>query len=137
MVSFIGCRDNTGDPIAAPPPVDETPLTKDDSVLAHAYLVRDAAEEYKAAAGFLAKNTYTPISDSDSRTLVDFLPSGELLINPYSGGGDTPLPHEAWLPGEVSYIAFGGSPPRGYLITGIGAEEGEPIVEILYDPANP
>ena len=134
LVSFLGCKSSGGDPVSVPPPDDATPLTKDDSVRANAYLVRDAVEAYQAVAGILPKSTYEPISANDSRTLIDFLPGGTYLINPYSGAADSPLSEHANYPGEVSYMAFGQN-ITSYVIHGVGAERGVEIIELLYDPA--
>jgi len=136
LVCSMGCRENTGDPIAVTPPSDETPLTKDDSVKANAYLIRDAADAYAAANNGYYPN-YVDHELPDGRTLIDFLPDGVYLRNPYTGESDSPSHSYAYWPGEVSYSSFTGQTTRGYFIQGIGEEAGEAIVTLQLDPRNP
>jgi len=104
------------------PPDDGTPLTKEDSVVANCYIVRDAAEAYAAANnGVYATD---PWGDAlpDGRTLVDFLPGGRLLMNPFNGLRNLPVPGHASLPGETSYTGRTSVEPYGYVIRGVGED---------------
>ena len=133
MVCFVSCKDNSGDPISVEPPIDETPLTKDDSVMANAYLVRDAAETWAALnGGVYARDTREELADG--RSIEDLLPNGELLMNPYTHVRDCPAPFSAYRVGEVGYDFFRAVSPYGYKINGVGAELGTDIIVLYVDP---
>jgi hypothetical protein len=111
------------------------PLTKDDSVMANAYLVRDAAHAYAAANnGNYPRNPTEPIPDPDGRTLIDFLPGGTYVMNPYTYTANSPTGANAVGVGSIGYVSFRAAPPRGYRITGVGAERGVYIIDLSLDP---
>jgi len=133
MVCYIGCKDNAGAPISVTSPDDVTPLTKDDSVIANAYLVRDAAKAWaRENGGDYARDLFEELPDG--RNLIDFLPDGAMLMNPYEGVKSNPVPHFGAWPGEVGYTYYRGVSPYGYQITGIGPVSGEVIVRLELDP---
>lgn len=100
-------------------------LTNDELVIRNCFLVRDAAEAWAAESG----GDYP--GDPESRnlsghTLIDFLPGGMHLVNPYDGSKSQPM-YLAWgNPGEVDYLSFDDDrcnpscDPNGYMITGFG-----------------
>ena len=135
MVCYLGCQES-GDPISIEPPDHAPALTKDDSVMANAYLVRDAAEAYAAAnGGNYSMNLGDPLPDG--RTLIDFLPEGKLLLNPYTGVASSPGDYAASTPGQVGYIAYLSDPPYGYQITAVGADGSEYLAMIVVNPNEP
>jgi len=135
MVCFLSCKEDADDPIAATPPDDVIRLTKDDSVKANAHLVRDAAEAFAAAnGGVYARDVHESLPDG--RNLIDFLPDGQMLLNPYTYLKDSPEPHLGWEPGDVGYTYFRGVSPFGYQINGVGADY-ENIIVLLLDPLDP
>jgi len=103
--------------------------TRDDLVIRNCRLVRDAAEAWAAE----SDGDYP--GDPESRntsghTLIDFLPGGMYLVNPFDGTRSQPL-YLAWgNPGDTEYLGFGDDccepfcDPNGYMITGFG-ESGE------------
>ena len=121
MVCYVGCKD-ASDPISVLPPIDETPLTKDDSVIVNVYLVRDAAEAFAAA-----NNGVYPFDlrseTPDGRRLMHFLPGEQQLVNPYTYVRNIPFGHDVSYPGQVGIRVYTGTPPYGYHITGVGPEE--------------
>jgi len=136
MVSYLGCKDPGGTPISVTPPADETPLTKDDSVMANAHLVRDAAEAWAAlSGGNYPRDTREELPDG--RTLVSFLPNGELLVNPYTSQRTSPLSAMGVNPGQVGYDNLVSGPPYGYKINGVGSEAGVNIIMLHLDPNEP
>ncbi len=133
MVCFMSCKDNSGDPISVEPPIDETPLTKDDSVMANAYLVRGAAETWAALnGGVYARDTREELPDG--RSIEDLLPNGELLMNPYTQQRDSPTPFSAYRVGYVGYEVFRSASPYGYRVNGVGSEMATNIILLYVDP---
>jgi len=119
MVCYLGCEDDGGVPLAVTPPVDETPMTKDDSVIVNCYLVRDAVEAFAAA-----NNGRYPVDPwysetQDGRTAIDFLPNREALVNPFSGARTEPTPGTAAHPGQTGYVVY--PEALGYVINGLGS----------------
>ena len=105
-------------------------LTNPDSlVLSHCRLVQEAAENFAADnngvyAGNLAD--VTPAGD----TLIDYLPDGCLLPNPYSGAQSEPVGAAAGTPGQVGYtvVVDHTGTNSGYTITGFGRDR---LIETL------
>jgi hypothetical protein len=125
MACYLGCKD-TGDPISVSPPDDAPLMTKDDSVIANCYLLRDALDAYAAANGGLVPGSNLD-ELPDGRTLYDFLPGGLRLLNPYSGVRTDPIDAPARSPGETGWRVSGPLPLPGYIINGIGGERGTEI----------
>jgi len=132
-VCFLGCRDNGGDLLDASPPDEPPTPTKDDSVLANVYLVRDAAEAFALANAGVYPDR---LSDElpDGRTLIAFLPSGQWLVNPYSHLRDSPVDAHAYHQGRVGYQPYRTYSPYGYVISAVGGTQGETLVMISRDP---
>ena len=131
-----GCREDS-DTLIAPPPDTVTLMTKDDSVVANAYIVRDAAEAFAAANnGMYAEEPWTE-ETLDGRTLIDFLPEGKLLVNPYTGLRSEPTPWGAAGAGQVGYRAFRSIEPHGYIIDAIGGNGYEYLIVLSWDPLEP
>jgi len=110
-------------------------LTKDDSVLAVAYAVRDAAEEYA-----LENNGLYPMSttsrNSMDKSIKDYLPGGQTMINPYNGWRYLPVDTEAADYGDVGYHGIDGPEweGNGYRITALGSVLSEYLIEIVKEP---
>ena len=132
---YTGCREDSDTPIA-PPPDTVTQMTKDDSVVANAYIVRDAAEAFAAANNGVYSTFVTLDETTDGRILIDFLPEGKPLVNPYSGLRTEPTPGEAVQRGGVGYRWYSVIEPYGYVITGIDGEY-EQLIVIFKDPHAP
>ncbi len=102
---------------------------KDELVIHNCLLVRDAAEAWAAE----SDGDYP--GDPESRntsghTLIDFLPDGMHLVNPFDGTRNQPI-YLAWgNPGDTDYLSFDDDrcnpscDQNGYMITGFG-ESGE------------
>ena len=112
-----GCRNN-GDEITLPGP-GETPMTKNDSVIANCYIVQAAADAYAAENNGVYP---THISDDlpDGRTLIDFLPDAEGLVNPYTGVVSEPTNGSASQAGSTGYAPRSSIGTHGYQIEGMG-----------------
>jgi len=120
MVCYVGCKGSGDDPISVSPP--EAPLTKEDSIIADCYLVRDAAEAYAAANNGIYATDPWHSTLPDGRILIDFLPDGKLLVNLYNGGRYLPIPGHPGGPGEIGYTGRTSVEPYGYVIRGVGAD---------------
>ena len=133
---YTGCREDSDSPIS-PPPDTVNLMTKDDSVIANAYIVRDAAEAFAAANnGMYAEEPWTE-ETLDGRTLIDFLPEGKPLLNPYNGLRMDPIPGGASAAGQVGYRAFRSIEPHGYIIDAIGGNGYEYLIVLSWDPLEP
>jgi len=135
VLCYTGCSDDSGTPIA--PPQDTVTLyTKDDTVIANAYLVRDAAEAFAAANNGLYP-WLTTSETPDGRSLIDFLPEGKLLVNPYWGGMDSPCDGASALAGQVGYIVLFLVEPYGYWIEALGENGNDYLIVLSRDSRNP
>ena len=135
---YTGCSDDSSTPII-PDPDTLTLMTKDDSVIANAYIVRDAVEAFAAA----NNGVYPWITTSeglDGQTLIDLLPEGKLLLNPYWGLLDSPVDGLAAQAGQVGYVAWdvdGDGNRDGYTIDALGADGATQLIVLFKDPREP
>ena len=133
---FTGCSDDSSTPIT-PDPDTLTLMTKDDSVIANAYIVRDAAEAFATANnGVYARDPWYE-ETMDGRTLIDFLPEGKLLVNPYFGTRMDPMDGLAAAPGQVGYRRYTSIEPYGYTIDAVGADGATRLIVLYKDPREP
>jgi hypothetical protein len=129
MVCYLGCKDTAGDPVSATPPADETPLTKDDSVAANCQITFDALVAYTVInSGAVPPSIYTELPDG--RTVVDFLPDGQLLVNPYNGLRAVPIHARGAIPGDTGWVTDG----TRFWVNGVGETAALDIVMLEYDP---
>jgi hypothetical protein len=132
---YAGCSEDSDTPIS--PPQDTVTLyTKDDTVIANAYIVRDAAEAFAAANNGLYPRLTTE-KTLDGQTLIDLLPEGKLLLNPYWGVMDSPMDGFSEVPGQVGYIIYSSIEPYGYKIDAVGADGVTRLIVLDKDPREP
>ena len=75
-----------------------------DGVVANALVAADAARQFASHNdGEFPEDLSS--TDLDGKTLIDYLPNGELLVNPASGMKTEPVDGSAVNPGEVGYAA--------------------------------
>ena len=132
---YTGCSDDSSTPII-PDPDTLTLMTKDDSVIANAYIVRDAAEAFAAANNGLYPRLTTE-KTLDGQTLIDLLPDGKYLVNPYVGFMDSPRDGFAAYPGQVGYMQYASIEPYGYTIDAVGADGATRLIVLYKDPREP
>jgi prepilin-type N-terminal cleavage/methylation domain-containing protein len=93
------------------------------SVRKNAHCVRLAAEDFSVQNnGVYAANLGSALPTGD--TLVDLLPDGALLVNPFSNAVDSPINGIAANPGVIGYFGIDSNAdgtPDGYSISGYGA----------------
>jgi len=123
LIGVSGC--GTNDPEAP-----EIPLTPEQQLVENCRLVKAAAEQFAAL-----NDGHYPIDNTDltpdSLTLIDLLPGGQLLDNPYSGLRTSPVNGGANSPGDVGYIGQRCDATIGsYAITGVGETAGDRIITI-------
>lgn len=111
----------------------EIPRSMKEQVLENCLLVQASVERFAAEnGGRYPYNTAdaTPAGD----TLIDLLPGGMLLENPFHHHRTEPVDGAAAVPGQTGYMCAVNSQGNatGYLITGYGLK-GE-IVQICKDP---
>ena len=136
---YTGCSEGSDTPIS-PPPDTVTLYTKDDTVIANAYIVRDAAEAFAAANNGAYPALACCAKTPDGRTTIDFLPDGKLLLNPYTGVIDSPTDGPSGVAGQVGYVPVdpdGDGFPDGYWIDALGADGVTQLIVIVKDPREP
>ena len=104
----------------------------DSLVTANSHLVQEAAENFAAFNdGVYAGN----LADVDlaGNTLIDYLPDGQLLLNPYTGALTEPVGAPAATPGQTGYVVIVDhtGTNSGYTITGFGRAE---LILCIYRP---
>jgi hypothetical protein len=102
-------------------------------VLENCRIVQAAAETFAAENGGFYPNNTADVT-SLGNTLIDLLPDGMLLENPYWGARVEPVDGAAASIGQTGYypVVCGGQ-VKGYTITGVGAATWEHIVVIAKD----
>jgi len=120
--STVALLEEDGGDESALPRGKRPPLTKDEIVARNCRLVRDAAEAWALEAG----GEYPWFWDSRSpagHTLIDLLPNGRFLVNPYDNGDPQPGPFVCSEdPGDIAYLGYArdGHDITAYLINGVG-----------------
>ena len=105
----------------------EKQTSKKSQVLENCRIVQAAVEEFAARNGGTYPGNSADVTP-DGYTLVDFLPDGRLLENPYREVQSEPIT------GQTGYLpVICGDQVRGYSITGVGRTPGQNIVWIMCD----
>jgi type II secretory pathway pseudopilin PulG len=115
--------------IAIPNFINMQSRAKEASVRSNAHTVQLAAEDFSVQnLGVYAANTADALASGD--TIIDLLPGGAQLVNPFSGNQDSPVNGAAGAAGQVGYQSVdpnGDGVPDGYSIDGLG-EDGVTVV---------
>ena len=118
--------------IAIPNFINMQSRAKEAAVRSNAHTVQLAAEDFSVQNdGVYAATTATALPNGD--TMIDLLPGGAQLENPFSKAVDSPANGPAVNAGQVGYQMAdpnGDGVPDGYTIDGIG-EDGATIVITL------
>lgn len=106
---------------------------RDDAVIANCLAVRDAAEQFALRNGGAYPSDLAD-RDEDGDTVVDLLPEGRMLLNPYHLCHCEPQNGVAAQPGQTGYLPITDGTGRyvGYMITGWGGHC--EIVLLMKDP---
>ncbi len=128
LLAYAGC-DSDSEVSPTVPPVEEPSL--ESLVIANCKAVQAAAEAWGA-------EYPESVTEADSRThltMIDLLPEGVKLVNPYTGLRTAPRDGFAVYPGETCYQPYYGAYTEwaiGYRITGYGLDG--PVVSLSNYP---
>ncbi len=110
--------------IAIPNFINMQSRAKEASVRSNAHTTQLAAEDFSVQnQGVYPLGTGDPLPSGD--TLIDLLPGGALLTNPFSRVLDSPNNGPAGAAGQVGYLMFDANAdgvPDGYTIDGLGED---------------
>jgi hypothetical protein len=105
-------------------------INKEQAVARNGLVVRDAAEAWAASNNGVYSNGLAD-PNPQGETLIDFLPGGRLLINPFTSLPTEPVAGGAASAGSTGYLAIdsnGNGSMDCYIIDGLGAS----YYEIIY-----
>lgn len=126
ICSVLSCSEEDGDILSSPP--SPTIEELEARVIENCYIVRDALEEFRANNnGACPIDIHTDTNDL-GLTLIDLLPGGELLENPFTGERTEPIDTIASEPGQIGFHLRSPYMPHFYYISGVG--ESFTIVEL-------
>jgi prepilin-type N-terminal cleavage/methylation domain-containing protein len=118
--------------IAIPNFINMQSRAKEAAVRSNAHTVQLAAEDFSVQNdGVYAATIATALTNGD--TMLQLLPGGVLLENPFSKALDSPANGAAAVAGQVGYVMAdpnGDGVPDGYTIDGLG-EDGATVVITL------
>ena len=116
--------------IAIPNFISMQARAKEASVKSNCHTVQLAAEDFAVQSdGVYAGNLADVTPNGD--TIVDMLPGGALLENPFTKVGTEPVNNAANNPGETGYVPIPlGGVNIGYTITGVGKDMGVTIITL-------
>ena len=129
LYSFVlaGCRDQSlpVDPPVNPPPPTLQLTLEEEQVVANCYTVQEAVEAFAADNNGVYPHNTTTDTNLSSNTVVDLLPGGMHLLNPFTGFRQEPRDGAAATPGETGYLKTvdGNLVPVNYVIAGFGETE--------------
>ncbi len=107
--------------IAIPNFINMQARAKEASVKSNCHTVQLAAEDYAVQSDGVYALLTTTASPLSGQTMVQMLPGGVLLENPFTKGSTEPVDAAATLEGQTGYmVAAPGGTPIGYSITGAG-----------------
>ena len=116
---FAGCRE---DPAKVDLPGESPYTPEEQQVIANCYTLQEAVEAFAAEnVGVYPMDSWvhrTPLGN----TLVNLLPGGLMLENPFTQLRTEPIDGFATLPGETGYHVILDSVIVGYEISGQGAD---------------
>ncbi|MFH1845755.1 MAG: hypothetical protein ABIF77_21440, partial [bacterium] len=115
--------------IAIPNFINMQSRAKEASVRSNAHTTQLAAEDFSVQnLGVYAATTATALPSGD--TIIDLLPGGAQLRNPFSGLADSPAAGAAGAAGQCGYTSVDPNldgVPDGYAIDGLG-EDGVTVI---------
>ena len=107
------------------------PAAKKLQVVTNCSIVREAAEAFAADNNGLYPAGVSCSVSLLGKTLIDYLPGGAHLVNPYHGQATEPVDGAAANQGETGYIGcYCPSTPKAYRITGVANDPGRTVVII-------
>ena len=115
------------------PVIPSTPLSPEEAqVIANCLTVQQAAEAFAARNNGVYPPDFSLTQNLDGNTLIDLLPGGVYLTNPFTNLATEPAYGVAQLPGQTAYFAvLGGQTLDDYLISGFG--ETDLLIQLTKD----
>jgi len=110
-----------------------TQQAKEAAIKSNCHTIQIAAEDFAVQNnGLYAENVDADVTPAGS-TLIDLLPSGERLMNPFTQSATEPVDGAVSDPGEVGYapVKLNNSINIGYTITAIGRKPGTTIFALM------
>ena len=116
-----GCLEDT---VKVDPPIESPYTPEEQQVIANCYIVQEAVDEFGRRNSGVYPWDASVDTTLDGSSLIDLLPSGLLLVNPFTALRTEPVHGSAVNPGETGYYPFNtGGVPVDYTITGFGEED--------------
>ena len=109
--------------IAIPNLVNLQTRAKEATVKSSCHTVQLACEDFSVMSGGLYPNDVDTDTTPGGDTLIDMLPNGQLMSNPFTRNATEPVNGTASTSGQVGYLPLLVNGIRiGYTITGFGSE---------------
>lgn len=120
LLAFPGCgRDDN--PVRSSGPVIENP--EETIVMENCLVVRAVVEEFASRNNGIYPNDVDADTTSAGGTVIDLLPGGRPIENPFTGARTEPVNGEAANPGEIGYLPVNHEDWNvGYTISGFGVD---------------
>ncbi|MBN2184857.1 MAG: prepilin-type N-terminal cleavage/methylation domain-containing protein [Candidatus Krumholzibacteriota bacterium] len=109
--------------VAIPNLINMQNRAKEATVKSSCHTVQLASEDFSVLSGGLYPNDVDTDTTPGGDTLVDMLPNGQLMSNPFTRTATEPIDGTASTSGQIGYLPHTVSGIRvGYTITGFGYE---------------
>lgn len=106
--------------------------SKEAVVKSNCHTVQIAAEDFCVQNGGIYPADVSSATTPGGSTLIDLLPKGTLLINPFTKVASEPVDGAAANPGETGYIPIiQNGIPAGYNISGVGKVAGTVVLALI------
>jgi prepilin-type N-terminal cleavage/methylation domain-containing protein len=117
--------------IAIPNFINMQSRAKEASVKSNCHTVQLAAEDFAVQADGVYAGTVAEANPNTADTIIDMLPGGVLLENPFTKAGTEPVDGAAATSGQCGYApVLLGAINIGYTITGCGKEDGSTVITL-------
>jgi prepilin-type N-terminal cleavage/methylation domain-containing protein len=117
--------------IAIPNFINMQSRAKEASVKSNCHTVQLAAEDFAVQADGVYAGTVAEANPNSGDSIVDMLPGGALLENPFTKGDTEPIDGAAATSGQCGYApVLLGAVNIGYTITGCGKEDGATVITL-------
>jgi len=117
--------------IAIPNFINMQSRAKEASVKSNCHTVQLAAEDYAVQADGVYAGTVGELNPNSGDSIIDMLPGGVNLENPFTKGATEPVDGAAATSGQTGYVPVVlGIINIGYTITGNGKEDGTTVITL-------
>jgi len=117
--------------IAIPNFINMQARAKEAAVKSNCHTVQLAAEDFAVQNDGVYAGTTGEALPSTGESIIDMLPAGALLENPFTKAGTEPIDGAAATAGQSGYVAVAANGVNiGYSITGCGKDDGNTIITL-------